>query len=171
MKNGTFCTNTLKPILVCNNYSHLKLKKSYRLGNCLLTWIKNPPDSMKVITVTDANVVAFFTSMNAAPIISPRPCIFTFEKTSKPDYWKHYFQFQEEKMLMFDVVSDLSSYNTEENCKCGQEECHDAWPQANHEIDNYKENHGQYEIQRKITDVSGYKICTELVHAHRSFLS
>ena len=35
--------------------------------------MKKPPDSMNVITVTEAKVVAFFTSMNAAPILSPSP--------------------------------------------------------------------------------------------------
>lgn len=45
-----------------------------------LTWIKNPPDNIKVITTTDASVVAFFTSINAAPIASPRPCNFEVGK-------------------------------------------------------------------------------------------
>lgn len=38
------------------------------------TWIKNPPDNMEAITITEDNVAAFFTSMNAAPIVRPRPC-------------------------------------------------------------------------------------------------
>lgn len=39
----------------------------------LITWTKNPPDNMNVMRVTEAKVVAFFTSMNAAPIAKPKP--------------------------------------------------------------------------------------------------
>jgi hypothetical protein len=41
---------------------------------CMLTCTKNPPASMKVITVTEARVVALFKSINVAPIASPSPC-------------------------------------------------------------------------------------------------
>ena len=40
----------------------------------MLTFTKNPPASMKVITVTEARVVALFKSINVAPIASPSPC-------------------------------------------------------------------------------------------------
>lgn len=40
----------------------------------LLTLTKYPPASMKVMTVTEAKVVAFFMSINVAPIASPSPC-------------------------------------------------------------------------------------------------
>lgn len=39
------------------------------------TLMKKPPANMDVMTVTEAKVVAFFTSMNAAPILCPSPCI------------------------------------------------------------------------------------------------
>lgn len=37
------------------------------------TFTKNPPANMKVITVTEARVVALFTSMSVAPMASPSP--------------------------------------------------------------------------------------------------
>lgn len=41
------------------------------------TFTKKPPASMKVITVTEAKVVALFKSISVAPIASPRPCFTT----------------------------------------------------------------------------------------------
>jgi len=38
------------------------------------TFTKYPPASMKVITVTEARVVALFKSIRVAPIASPSPC-------------------------------------------------------------------------------------------------
>lgn len=40
-----------------------------------ITFTKNPPANMKVITVTEARVVAFFMSISVAPIASPSPCV------------------------------------------------------------------------------------------------
>lgn len=37
------------------------------------SWMKNPAESMKNMMVTDATVIALFISMNAAPILRPRP--------------------------------------------------------------------------------------------------
>jgi hypothetical protein len=37
------------------------------------TFTKNPPANIKVITVTEARVVAFFISKSVAPIAKPRP--------------------------------------------------------------------------------------------------
>lgn len=39
----------------------------------VITFTKNPPANMKVMTVTEASVVAFLTSTRLAPIASPRP--------------------------------------------------------------------------------------------------
>lgn len=41
----------------------------------MLTFTKNPPVNIKVITVTEARVVAFFISKRVAPIANPRPYI------------------------------------------------------------------------------------------------
>lgn len=38
-----------------------------------LTFTKNPPANMNVMTVTEASVVALFRSINVAPIASPSP--------------------------------------------------------------------------------------------------
>ena len=40
----------------------------------VLTFTKYPPANMKVITVTEAKVVALFKSISVAPIASPSPC-------------------------------------------------------------------------------------------------
>lgn len=45
----------------------------YEPEEVLITLTKNPPDNMNVMRVTEAKVVAFFTSMNAAPIAKPKP--------------------------------------------------------------------------------------------------
>lgn len=46
-------------------------------GNAL-TFTKKPPASMKVITVTEARVVAFLISSREAPIANPSPCSISF---------------------------------------------------------------------------------------------
>lgn len=50
----------------------LSLKK---FEGIMLTATKNPPANIKVITVTEARVVAFFISKRVAPIAKPRPYI------------------------------------------------------------------------------------------------
>lgn len=47
-------------------------KRNFRYAR--FTCTKNPPASMKVMTVTEAKVVALFKSISVAPIASPRPC-------------------------------------------------------------------------------------------------
>lgn len=46
-------------------------------GNAL-TFTKKPPASMKVMTVTEARVVAFLISSREAPITNPSPCNISF---------------------------------------------------------------------------------------------
>lgn len=48
----------------------------------MLTATKKPPANMKVITVIDATVVAFFKSIRIAPTACPNPCTHTHTHTT-----------------------------------------------------------------------------------------
>ena len=84
---GTFCNQiiegqnlisivnlTILLLLVTCAFTFVSRKNINQVGYGNHTWIKNPPDNMEAIIITEAKVAAFFTSMNAAPIVRPRPC-------------------------------------------------------------------------------------------------
>lgn len=81
MNTGTFCKkNVKKHKLVTAEYAKKEICLKHLQFNKLismLTLTKYPPANMKVITVTEARVVAFFKSISAAPIANPSPCNFT----------------------------------------------------------------------------------------------
>lgn len=52
----------------------IRILKSKKRWLIKFTFTKKPPASMKVITVTEAKVVALFKSISVAPIASPSPC-------------------------------------------------------------------------------------------------
>lgn len=81
----------------------------------MLTFTKNPPASMKVMTVTEARVVALFRSMSVAPIASPRPCFTSNHLLIKTSYFK---------LVVFsksigEKEAYLSCHNAQKNCKHG----------------------------------------------------
>lgn len=131
----------------------------------MLTCTKNPPASMKVITVTEARVVALFKSINVAPIASPSPCF-------AANYIWLYVVF-----LLWCYLNQqlqetyLSRHNAEEDCKHGQEEGTSTQFQSCHEIDNKKEQYWQYKVKWKVTCSPSHKICAQSVHVGCSFFT
>lgn len=111
----------------------------------LLTLTKYPPASMKVMTVTEAKVVALFMSINVAPIASPSPC----------HYPPNSGEIGDETVRELDEVYDrepkgsskyLSGDYAQEDCEQAQEKGPRILREARHEINDHQEKHGEYEV-------------------------
>ena len=92
---------------------------------------------MKVITVTEARVVALFKSISVAPIASPRPCKSSHAKVDFTLGLGVYGFF----LTISYKCTYLGSNDAEKNCKHTEEKGTGTQSQASHEVDNQKEKY------------------------------
>lgn len=137
MNTGTFCRKRKYSELVSAEYANKETSKKLQCKKliCIPTFTKYPPANMKVITVTEASVVAFFKSINVAPIANPSPC----------DVISRFSKAEKNSLLLYNISigrkgeAYLCCNYAEENYQHGEEKCFRTMFQACHEIDYAKE--------------------------------